>query len=93
MIVGSRVQHKVYGLGTVTHVVSEPSRVDRKINSMTPIQNENLKEPGNWHRHSNGRSRNGRNSSLNVAVKFDNGGPVGFALSATHDVRSLKKVD
>jgi hypothetical protein len=35
------------------------------------------------------RSRRG---STNLAVKFDKGGPVGFAEKATHDIKDLKVV-
>ena len=35
------------------------------------------------------RSRRG---STNLSVKFDKGGPVGFAEKATHDIKDLKIV-
>ncbi len=35
------------------------------------------------------RSRRG---STNLSVKFDKGGPVGFAEKATHDIKDLKVV-
>jgi hypothetical protein len=56
MKIGNRVEHKIYGLGTIVE------------------------------------SCLGKKGSLNIAVKFDKGGPMGFAEYASNDVKSLTVV-
>lgn len=79
MKVGLRVEHPVYGLGTVVHIehgkkVGDGGWPRIYQSSITRI--------------TNGASR--YEGSFNVSVKFDNGGPMGFAKGASNDADLLK---
>lgn len=81
MKVGDRVEHQVYGLGTVVNVEHGKKMGDGgwpKVYQSSII------------RLTNGASR--YEGTFNVAVKFDNGGPMGFAKDAVNNVDHLVNI-
>ena len=76
---GIRVIHPVYGKGTVVNVSDEKALGDSSHGWPEVRVGDHI-----W---ANGASRyKGR---LNVAVKFDGGGPMGFAENSSNDVKDL----
>lgn len=99
---GQRVTHPVYGVGTILGVEDSRKLGDGpggwpRSSSVFYASNGTTDEArhittahskGIWQ--SNGASR--YTGSLNIYVKFDNGGPQGFADNSTNDVNSLQVI-
>jgi hypothetical protein len=79
---GMRVFHPVYGHGTVIAVENTIKMGDHN-NWDKAYQSSII-------RSTNGLSR--YNGHLNIAVKFDDGGPQGFALDASNEAGNLFEV-
>lgn len=82
MNVGQRVSHPEYGLGTVIAVLQGKQLGDGSWPAI--FQSSIIKA-------SNGYSR--YEGNLNIAVRFDNGGPQGWAYNATNDIEELILID
>lgn len=76
---GQRITHPIYGAGTILAVEDSIKMGDNN--------NWDRTYQSSICRVSNGQSR--YDGNLNVAVKFDNGGPQGFATNASNDVKEL----
>jgi hypothetical protein len=77
---GARILHELYGAGTIIAVEESIKMGDH--NSWDRTSQSSII------RSSNGASRYA--GQINVAVKFDKGGPQGFALDASNSVDSLR---
>lgn len=83
MTLGDRVRHPIFGFGTIIHVAQRSEYDGRQY----PNYN------GGSHGQSipsNGESR--YKGTPNLGVKFDNGGPVGFAQDASNNIKDLTVV-
>lgn len=80
---GQRVSHPVHGLGTIVHVENEIKMGDNNTWDKQ-YQSSITKE-------TNGVSR--YTGHLNVAVRFDNGGPQGFAINASNEAKELQVLE
>jgi hypothetical protein len=83
MNVGQRVSHPIYGAGTII-AVQEKKLGDGKNGWPEAKQSSILPT-------SNGASNYLHlfPESINISIKFDNGGPIGFATNATNNVKDL----
>ena len=76
MKIGDRVNHKLYGMGTVISVEDSVKLGDNKT-WPRESQSSITRSTNGWSRYT------GR---LNVGIKFDSGGPQGFAFDSTNEI-------
>jgi hypothetical protein len=80
---GLRVKHGVYGLGTIINVEDSVKMGDANNwpktyqSSINPVTNGSSRYTG----------------ALNIAVKFDTGGPMGWAGNASNNIEELEVID
>lgn len=81
MKIGDRVEHPVFGLGTVLHI--EHGKKMGDSGWPKTYQSSIIRLSNGWSRYE---------GNFNVAVKFDKGGPQGFAKDSPNDVDHLKVI-
>jgi hypothetical protein len=79
---GSRITHPIYGAGIILAVEDTIKMGDNN--------NWDKSRQSSITRTTNGESR--YSGSLNMVVKFDAGGPMGWANNASNDVRELSVI-
>lgn len=79
MKVGQLVNHAVYGKGSVIAVFESKQLGDGGWPDLS--QSSIIKT-------TNGKSR--YDGNLNITVRFDNGGPMGWATNSTNDISELE---
>lgn len=76
MKIGQRVKHPIYGEGTII-AIEDSIRLGDGSTWDKGSQSSIIRVTNGWSRYA---------GHLNVAVKFDNGGPQGFALDSTNEL-------
>lgn len=82
MKLGQRVTHLVYGPGTIIAVEDAPKMGDN--NTWDRAHQSSIVKT------TNGVSK--YSGHLNIAVRFDNGGPQGFAINASNEAGELQEL-
>lgn len=82
MKIGQRVKHEVYGEGTIINVFEQKQTGDGGWPDIS--QSSIIKQ-------TNGKSR--YDGNLNITVKFDNGGPLGWGLNSSNDIKTLQVIE
>ena len=83
MKIGQRVKHPTYGEGTII-AIEDTIRLGDGKTWPRESQSSITRSTNGWSRYS---------GYLNAGIKFDKGGPQGWSLDASNDLRSIVGLD
>jgi hypothetical protein len=82
MNLGQRITHPVYGDGTIISIEDSPKVGDN--NTWDRLrQSSIIRMTNGWSRYS---------GNLNISIKFDRGGPQGFALGSSNGIEGMSDI-